>query len=81
MRDVVSDPNGTAVYAFRGSGISLAAKTGSAEAGGPNSHAWFASYAPYENPQIAMVVMVEEKGHGSEYAAPVARKILDQMFR
>jgi len=78
MHGVVSDPNGTAVYAFRGSNLSLAAKTGSAEAGGPDSHAWFAAYAPYEHPEIALVVMVEEKGHGAEVAAPVARKILDK---
>lgn len=81
MRGVTSDPKGTAYYAFQGSKLSVAAKTGSAEAEGPDSHAWFAAYAPAETPQIAMVVMVESKGHGAEVAAPVARKILDGYFR
>lgn len=81
MRRVVSDPKGTANYAFRGSSLSVAAKTGSAEAQGPNSHAWFAAFAPADQPQIALVVMVEEKGLGSEVAAPVARKILEGYFR
>lgn len=77
MKAVVSDPKGTATYAFQGEKFSIAAKTGSAEAQGPDSHAWFASFAPAEQPQVAMVVMVESKGLGSEVAAPVARKILD----
>ncbi len=81
MRGVVSDPKGTAAYAFRGSNLSVAAKTGSAEAQGPDSHAWFAAFAPAEQPQIALVAMVESKGLGAEVAAPVARKILDGYFR
>lgn len=81
MRGVVSDPKGTAAYAFRDSNLSVAAKTGSAEAQGPDSHAWFAAFAPAEQPQVALVVMVESKGLGSEVAAPVARKILDGYFR
>lgn len=81
MRGVTSDPKGTAYYAFSGSKLSVAAKTGTAEAGGPDSHAWFAAFAPAEQPQIAMVVMVEEKGHGAEVAAPVARRILDGYLR
>ena len=81
MKGVTSDPKGTAYYAFSGSKLSVAAKTGSAEYSGPDSHAWFAAYAPAETPQIAMVVMVEGKGHGAEVAAPVARKILDGYFR
>ncbi len=77
MIGVTSVPQGTAYYAFHGSKLSVAAKTGSAEAQGPDAHAWFAGYAPADNPQIAIVVMVESKGLGAEVAAPVARKILD----
>lgn len=77
MNAVISDPKGTANYAFQGEKLSIAAKTGSAEAQGPDSHAWFASFAPADQPQVALVVMVESKGLGSEVAAPVARKILD----
>ena len=81
MRKVTSDPKGTAYYAFQGSTLSLAAKTGSAEAGSPDTHAWFASFAPADQPQIVLVAMVEAKGHGAEVAAPVARKILDGYFK
>jgi penicillin-binding protein 2 len=81
MKAVIADPNGTANYAFQGEKLSIAAKTGSAEAQGPDSHAWFASFAPAEQPQVALVVMVESKGLGSEVAAPVARKILDGYFK
>lgn len=81
MRGVIADPNGTARYAFQGSNLSVAAKTGSAEVQGPDAHAWFASFAPAENPEVVLVVMVEEKGMGSEVAAPVARKILEGYFR
>ena len=40
-------------------------------------HAWFVAYAPAEKPQIAVAVLVENGGGGSEVAAPVARKVLD----
>lgn len=82
MLGVTSDPDGTAHYAFQGSKLSVAAKTGSAEQSqGPDTHAWFASFAPADQPRIALVVMVESKGHGAEVAAPVARKILDGYFK
>lgn len=50
-------------------------KTGTAEFGGSgqNPHGWFSIYAPLNNPQIAMVVLVEGVGHGSIYASPIAR--------
>ena len=81
MKDVTSDPKGTAYYAFQGSNLSVAAKTGSAEQSqGPDTHAWFASFAPADQPQIVLLAMVEAKGHGAEVAAPVARKILDGYF-
>ena len=82
MVGVTADPKGTAYYAFQGSGLSVAAKTGSAEqAQGPDTHAWFAAFAPADSPRIALVAMVEAKGHGAEVAAPVARKILDGYFK
>ena len=82
MKGVTGDPKGTAYYAFAGSGLSVAAKTGSAEQSqGPDTHAWFASFAPADRPQIVLVAMVEAKGHGAEVAAPVARKILDGYFK
>ena len=53
-------------------------KTGSAEAG-PNVNAWFAGFAPYNDPEIAIVVMVEKGGHGS-YTAEVVRDIMQEYF-
>jgi penicillin-binding protein 2 len=43
-------------------------------------HALFVSYAPAENPQIAVAVVVEHGGHGSSAAAPVAKAIYDAYF-
>ncbi len=43
-------------------------------------HAWFVSYAPAENPQIAISVLVEHGGHGGSAAAPIAKKIIDFYF-
>jgi len=43
-------------------------------------HAWFVAYAPAENPEIAIVVMVEQSREGSQIAAPIVRRILDDYF-
>ena len=40
-------------------------------------HAWFVSYAPFENPQIAVAVLAEHSGHGGSAAAPLARKLIE----
>ena len=52
----------------------------SAQTVGPDSHAWFAGYAPYDSPKYAIAVFVEHGGHGGEAAAPVASKILEILF-
>ena len=44
------------------------------------THAWFTAFAPYENPEIAVVVFVYNGGEGSATAAPVAQKILQTYF-
>lgn len=57
------------------SAMKVAGKTGTANADeGPWTHAWFAGYAPAENPEIVLVVFLE-KGHGGSDAATVAREI------
>jgi penicillin-binding protein 2 len=43
-------------------------------------HAWFAGYAPADNPRIAFAVVVEHGGHGGTTAAPIARKVLKTFF-
>jgi len=61
--------------------ISIAAKTGTAQfSDNQKTHAWFEAYAPYENPEIAVIVMVEGGGGGNEIAAPVAKEILNYYF-
>jgi penicillin-binding protein 2 len=73
-------PGGTA-FPFYDFKIPVAGKTGTAETGKNTTHAWFTVFAPVENPQIALTVLLEEGGQGSYDAAPIARKILDSYFQ
>jgi penicillin-binding protein 2 len=67
------------------SGVQVAGKTGTAEFGEPGpgnkyeSHAWFSGFAPFEDPQVAIVVFLE-KGNGAKNAAPTGARILDYYF-
>ena len=78
MRSVTTETGGTAYSTFRNFNIEVGGKTGSAEAGN-NVNAWFAGFAPFDNPEIAVVVMVENGGHGS-YTAEVVRDIMAEYF-
>jgi len=62
--------------------ISVGCKTGTAEShhAGKKPHAWFTVFAPFNNPQIIVTVLVEESGEGSNIAAPIAKKILKAYF-
>lgn len=61
--------------------FSSAAKTGTAQfLNNQKMHAWFVTYAPYENPEIAVVVLVDGGGQGNEVALPVAKNILSWYF-
>jgi len=71
---------GTAASVFEGFTPLIAGKTGSAETGTGTVHAWFACYAPADDPQIVVSVMVEDGGDGTVSAAPVAKKILEAYF-
>lgn len=71
---------GTASTVFQGITPIIAGKTGSAETGKGTTHSWFACYAPADNPQIVVSVMVEDGGDGSVAAAPIARKIVEAYF-
>ena len=79
MKSVTSDSGGTAYVRFKDFNISVGGKTGSAEAAGNKVHAWFVGFAPFENPEIAIVVMVENGGHGN-YTAEVVRDIMAEYF-
>ncbi|MEK7141670.1 MAG: penicillin-binding transpeptidase domain-containing protein [Patescibacteria group bacterium] len=62
--------------------IPLACKTGTAEYGDPDNktHAWFTAYAPLKDPELSVTVLVEGAGEGSDHAAPIAKKILEEWF-
>ena len=74
----VTDTGGTASTVFKNFDIEVGGKTGSAEAGN-KVNAWFAGFAPYDNPEIAVVVMVENGGHGF-YTAEVAKEIIAEYY-
>lgn len=78
----VTDEGGTASSVFRNFDIEVAGKTGSAETGDSETsdvHAWFVGFAPYDDPEIAVTVMVENGGHGY-YTAEVVRDIVAEYF-
>ncbi|MGA1196506.1 MAG: penicillin-binding transpeptidase domain-containing protein, partial [Candidatus Latescibacterota bacterium] len=79
MHDVVARPTGTGHYA-QVADVSVAGKTGTAQNPHGKDHAWFVSFAPVENPRIAVTVLVENGGFGSTVAAPIAQKVLKAYF-
>ncbi|HVL00828.1 MAG TPA: penicillin-binding transpeptidase domain-containing protein, partial [Dongiaceae bacterium] len=95
MRDVVHSPQGTAKSILPGLTYEVAGKTGTAQVVGikqnesydasklkewHKDHALFVGFAPINNPQIAVAVMVENGGGGGATAAPVGRKVMDAYF-
>lgn len=94
MRGAVAEPGGTA-HSIYVPGISVAGKTGTAEffidrnkdgisdrdrEGNLPTHAWFTSFAPYQSPEIALLVFVFGGGEGSATAVPIANEILNYYF-
>lgn len=77
MRSVVTD--GTASR-LNNLGVKVAGKTGTAEQEGKSPHGWFIGFAPVNDPRIAISVIVENKGSGSEYALPIAEKVFSAYF-
>jgi len=70
--------------AARVHGLEVAGKTGTAQigrAGGGPDHAWFAGYAQAGDPEVVVVVLVERGGTGGQVAAPIARRIFEEIFR
>ncbi len=84
MVGVIRDSRGTARSVFLGLGLDIAGKTGTAQTGDlTDPHALFAAYTFEERediPDIAVVVVLEFQGEGSEWAAPVARRIIESHF-
>ncbi len=79
MYDVVNKPGGTAGH-VKIPGIDVSGKTGTAQNSHGRDHSWFISYAPSDDPQIAMCVLVENSGFGGTYAAPLSKKLIDFYF-
>lgn len=79
MEDVVQEGTGRKL---KDRSYTAAGKTGSAEFSSDKSesHAWFTGFAPAENPEIAVTVIVESAGSGSDYAVPLARQVFDAYF-
>lgn len=79
LRGAITDPEGTAHGAFDGfpAGFPVAGKTGTAQVGGDKQDtALFVGFAPADNPQFVVAVVMEEAGFGGSVAAPVARRIM-----
>jgi len=79
MEAVVADEHGTG-YGARVDSVRVAGKTGTAQNPHGNDHALFIGFAPVDNPRIAVAVLVENAGHGSTAAAPIAQKMLQAFF-
>jgi len=86
--EVVNNPRGTAYYFGKSKRYSIAGKTGTAQVIEQEEdqkitqkvfqdHALFVAYAPSENPQIVVAVIVENGGHGSSMGAPKAKKVIE----
>jgi len=79
---VTSQPLGTSNLLFEVLEIPVAGKTGTAQVPGETAlpHSWFAGYFPANDPELAMVVMVENAGEGSVVAAPMFRQVIEAYY-
>ena len=74
MRETVT--SGSA-QSLKNVAMDVAGKTGTAQVTGKDNHAWFTGFGPYEDPQIAVMVLIEQGKEGSTVSVPVARDIFD----
>ena len=61
-------------------GVKVGGKTGTAEVGDGTSHSWFIGFAPADNPKVAVAVIMEHQGSGSDFATPAAQKVLQAVL-
>lgn len=80
LEAVTSGARGTARQAFEGITYTVAGKTGTAESGQDKPHAWFTGYAPADTPRVAITVILEHAGEGSQVAAPLFRQVAEAFF-
>lgn len=83
MRDLMTNVvTGGTASRLDGLSYTAAGKTGSAEYGTVkgDSHAWFTGFAPAENPEVCVTIIIEGAGAGGDYAVPIAKRIFDAYF-
>ena len=86
MRKTVTDGTAKGKFVLTGNDFPIAGKTGTAEFGEMidgkyrRSHAWFTAWAPFDKPEICVIVLIEKGGEGATYAVPVADAILAAHF-
>ena len=76
MRRVVQGEHGTG-RRVRIPGVGIGGKSGTAQVNRPDDDAWFIAFAPYEEPEIAVAVVIEAGGPGGATAGPVARRVIE----
>ena len=89
-RSIDPPPHEGTSWRARVPGLDVAGKTGTAQTGKShkegeegdenNSHSWFASFAPYQKPEIAVVVLIEHGGFGAKASTPTAMEIYEAYF-
>lgn len=79
MQEVIKSGTGTKLS---GLSYTAAGKTGSAEYNSvkTDSHAWFTGFAPAENPEVCVTIIIEGAGSGGDYAVPIAKRIFNEYF-
>ena len=79
MQEVVKSGTGTRLSGLT---YTAAGKTGSAEYNSvkTDSHAWFTGFAPAEDPEVCVTIIIEGAGSGGDYAVPIAKRIFDEYF-
>jgi penicillin-binding protein 2 len=82
LQAVVTLPYGTGTAAFAGFGIPVAGKSGTAETGTPDPHAWFPAFAPADAPTISVATVLNyiPLGTGGSDAAPLVRRVMAAHF-
>lgn len=80
MREVFEGSHGTA-RAYKIEGITMAGKTGTADNSHGKPHSIFIAFAPIENPKIALCVIVENSGYGSQWAAPITSLMIEKYLK
>ena len=81
LRGAASEPGGTSTPVFETFPVEIAGKTGTAEKGGGRAdQSWYVALAPWPDPQYVVAVTDEAGGFGADTAAPMARRILAELF-